>query len=147
MHYDWAHRLKEDFPALTIVVNGGITSTAQVLDQLGHVDGVMIGREAYHNPWWLSQWDAAFYRAGSIDLTRDQVEEQMVTYMERAAVEHGTPWPSIARDMLGLRRGVAGARHWRQVWSDHKLKELSPRQVMVQVQAHAPDCCAISRTS
>jgi tRNA-dihydrouridine synthase A len=93
------------------------------------------------NPWWLSQWDAAFYRAGSTDLTCDQVEEQMVTYMERAAVEHGTPWPGIARHMLGLRRGLAGARHWRQVWSDHKLKEFSPRQVMVQ--AHAPDCCAI----
>ena len=139
LRYDWAHRLKKDFPALTIVVNGGITSTAQVLDQLEHVDGVMVGREAYHNPWWLSQWDAAFYRAGSTNLTCDQVEEQMVTYMERAAVEHGTPWPGIARHMLGLRRGLGGARHWRQVWSDHKLKEFSPRQVMVQ--AHAPDCC------
>jgi len=130
LRYDWAYQLKRDFPRLTIVVNGGITGSAQVQEQLEHVDGVMIGREAYHNPWWLSQWDAAFYGAGSSELTREQVEEQMVAYMAREAAEHGTPWPTIARHILGLRHGLPGARHWRQVWSDHQLKDLPVHEVM-----------------
>ena len=90
----------------------------------------MLGREAYHNPWWLSQWDAAFYGAPDTGLTREQVEEQMVAYMEREAALHGTSWYSIARHMLGLRHGLPGARRWRQVWSDHRLKTTAPREVM-----------------
>ena len=64
------------------------------------------------------------------------VELQMVDYMARQAVEQGTPWPSIARYMLGLRHGLPGSRRWRRVWSDHKLKTLHPRDVMAL--AHAP---------
>ena len=90
----------------------------------------MIGREAYHNPWWLSEWDAAFYGADSNDLTREQVEEQMCDYMAAEAAQHGTPWSAIARHLLGLRHGLPGARKWRQVWSDHRLKALHPRDVM-----------------
>jgi tRNA-dihydrouridine synthase A len=61
LRYDWAYRLKRDFPGLVIVINGGITTTEQVQTHLTQVDGVMLGREAYHNPWWLSQWDDAFF--------------------------------------------------------------------------------------
>ena len=60
----------------------------------------------------------------------------MVDYMASQAADYGTPWPSIARHMLGLRHGLPGARRWRQVWSDHQLKSLHPRQVMAL--AHAP---------
>jgi tRNA-dihydrouridine synthase A len=63
-------------------------------------------------------------------LTRETVEQQMVDYMLRAAAEDGCPWYAIARHMLGLRHGLPGARRWRQVWSDHKLKPLDPREVM-----------------
>ncbi len=131
LRHDWVHRLKADFPSLTIVLNGGITTSAQVQEQLKQVDAVMIGREAYHNPWWLSQWDGVFYPCGDAPaLSREQVEEQMVAYMDREAAESGTPWTTIARHMLGLRHGLSGARRWRQVWSDHKLKERLPREVM-----------------
>jgi tRNA-dihydrouridine synthase A len=126
------HQLKQDFPSLTIAVNGGITTTAQVLEQLQQVDGVMVGREAYHNPWWLSEWDASFFGATPPTLTRESVEEQMVSYMEREAAELGTPWYAIARHMLGLRHGLPGSRRWRQVWSDHRLKSLPAREVMAQ---------------
>ena len=61
LRYEFVHRLKRDFRTLTIAVNGGITTGEQNSQQLGHVDGVMIGREAYHNPWWLAQWDAEFF--------------------------------------------------------------------------------------
>jgi tRNA-dihydrouridine synthase A len=130
LRYEVARRLKADFGELAIVVNGGITTSAHVQDQLQQLDGVMLGREAYHNPWWLSEWDEAFYDAAPNGITRESVEAQMVDYMERDAAAHGTPWYSIARHMLGLRHGLPGARKWRQVWSDHRLKALPARDVM-----------------
>ena len=66
--------------------------------------------------------------------TRESIEAQMVTYMEREQAAHGTPWGTIARHMLGLRHGLAGSRRWRQVWSDHRLKHLPAREVMAMAQ-------------
>jgi tRNA-dihydrouridine synthase A len=137
LRYEAVYRLKQDFPALEFVINGGITRTAQIEDHLHHVDGVMLGREAYHNPWWLSEWDQQFYAdSRQADQTREAIEQQMVTYMREQAALFGTPWQSIARHMLGLRHGLPGARRWRQVWSDHQLKTLPPEQVMAL--AHQP---------
>jgi tRNA-dihydrouridine synthase A len=68
-------------------------------------------------------------------MSRESVEEQMVQYMEREAQAHGTPWYAIARHMLGLRHGLPGARRWRQVWSDHRLKGLPAREVWTQAGA------------
>jgi tRNA-dihydrouridine synthase A len=130
LRYETAYRLKADFPHLTLVVNGGITTNAQITEHLTHLDGAMIGREAYHNPWWLAAWDAAFYGDAPSPLTREQVELKMCDYMAAQTAEHGTPWATMARHMLGLRHGLPGARHWRQVWSDHKLKGLSAHEVM-----------------
>jgi len=135
LRYDVVARLKRDFPRLTIAINGGFKDSAAVAEQLAQVDGVMVGREAYHNPWWLASWDAEFYAAAPSLLTREAVEEQMVEYMEREAREHGTHWYSVARHMLGLRHGLAGARRWRQVWSDHRLKGLPAREVMAIARA------------
>jgi tRNA-dihydrouridine synthase A len=133
-----AVRLKHDFPSLTLVINGGITHTAQVQQWLGQLDGVMVGREAYHNPWWLAQWDTAFFDqpAPANAPRREDIEEQMVAYMARQREQFGTPWPAIARHMLGLRQGLPNARHWRRVWSDHRLKHLPAQQVMAL--AHEP---------
>jgi len=130
LRYATVHRLKAEFPHLTLVINGGITTDAQIAEQLDQVDGVMLGREAYHNPWILSSWDQGFYDALPSGATRESVEEQMVGYMEREALAHGTPWSSIARHMLGLRHALPGARRWRQVWSDHRLRDVPPREVM-----------------
>ncbi len=144
LRYALVHQLKKDFPHLVVGVNGGITQTAQVHEQLQAVDSVMIGREAYHNPWWLASWDAEFWGdTWAADLTREAVEAQMVDYMEREAALHGTPWSTIARHMLGLRHGLPGSRRWRQVWSDHKLKSLPPREVMALARA-VPAVSAVS---
>ena len=129
LRYDLVHQLKREFPHLTISINGGLQTSAQVAEHLQHVDGAMLGREAYHNPWWLASWDEVFFGESASELTRELAEEQMVAYMEREAAEHGTSWYSIARHMLGLRHGLPGARKWRQVWSDHRLKELPAREV------------------
>jgi len=144
LRYEQVYRLKRDFPSLEIVINGGITTTEQVQAHLQHVDGVMIGREAYHNPWWLSQWDSAFLEphqpaevpGAAPTLTRESIEQHMVAYMAEQLATCGTPWPTIARHMLGLRHGLPGARHWRRVWSDHSLKNLLPEQVMVLAHRH-----------
>ncbi len=139
LRYELAHRLKQDFPQLTIAVNGGITTNAQIAEHLQHVDGVMVGREAYHHPWLLTTWDNAFFGQEAPAPDRNEVEEQMVRYMERAHAEDGCPWYAIARHMLGLRHGLRGARKWRQVWSDHRLKPLPPREVWALAQAHVSD--------
>lgn len=136
LRYELAHRLKRDFPQLTFGINGGFTTHEQIAEHLQHVDGVMVGREAYHNPWLLTTWDEAFFGAAPSTLTREPVEEQMVAYMERAFLEDGCPWYAIARHMLGLRHGQRGARKWRQIWSDHRLKPLPPREVWAMAQAH-----------
>lgn len=136
LRYSVVHQLKRDFPDLTIVVNGGITNSQGIAEQLPYVDGVMLGREAYHNPWWLSDWDARFWERTGVERNRDQVEEEMVSYMEHEQSQNATPWYAVARHMLGLRHGQHGARKWRQVWSDHKLKALPVREVMVQARSH-----------
>lgn len=130
LRYGTVHQLKQEFPHLTIVINGGLTDSGALREQLAHVDGAMLGREAYHNPWWLTEWDAAFFDEPPVAVTREQVEESMVVYMERQAQKHGVGWYGIARHMLGLRHGLPGARKWRQVWSDHRLKGEPPRAVM-----------------
>jgi tRNA-dihydrouridine synthase A len=136
LRYELAYQLKKDFPQLTIAINGGITRNEQIAEHLTEVDGVMIGREAYYNPWLLTTWDETFFQqpAQSVQskpvLSREDVEEAMVTYMERAFKEDGCPWYAIARHMLGLYHGQRGGRLWRQVWSNHKLKSQPPRDVM-----------------
>ena len=128
LRYALVHQLKRDFPHLVIAINGGIKNDAEVSAHLQQLDGVMIGREAYHNPWWLASWDRSFFGAAMREISRDSIEAEMVDYMSRAALQ-GTPWPSIARHMLGLRHGQPGARVWRQVWSDHRLKALPAHEV------------------
>jgi tRNA-dihydrouridine synthase A len=124
---EWVVQLKFDFPSLMFDINGGISTMAQVQHYLAELDGVMVGRAAYHDPWFMTQWDTALgYDQMGCD--RDAIEENMVAYMT-SQVRQGVPWHAIARHMLGLRLGQPGARKWRQVWCDHRLKNLSPTQV------------------
>jgi tRNA-dihydrouridine synthase A len=130
LRYELVHRLKREFPQLVIAINGGISLDEIVQEQLRELDGAMIGRAAYHHPWWLAGWDALYYGESAGTLRREDVEEQMVRYMEREQAQRGTPWHSIARHMMGLYHGLPGARRWRQVWSDHQLKGEPPHAVM-----------------
>ncbi len=129
LRYEFVSRLQADFPVLRFALNGGVTTNAQIESLLdAGMQGVMVGREAYHHPWLLAEWDARFLGAEAVERTREQVEAAMVDYMEREAAE-GEPWSRIARHMLGLWNGQPGARRWRQVWSDHRLKSLPPGAV------------------
>ena len=137
LRYDLVHRLKSDFPALTMVVNGGIGTVAQLDAQLQKVDGVMVGRAAYHDPWVMADWDARYLGAGTRACDRGAVERACVAYMQRQGAQ-GVPWPHIARHMLGLWHGQPGARHWRRVWSDSRLRGFDPAEVHRRAHARAP---------
>ena len=129
LRYEMVYALKRDFPALTIVLNGGVTTDAQIGEHLQRVDGVMVGREAYHHPWLMAGWDARWLGSEPEEpLEREAVELAMVDYMARQSAQ-GEPWSHVSRHMLGLRNGLAGARRWRQVWSDHRFKSEPPGDV------------------
>jgi tRNA-dihydrouridine synthase A len=129
LRHEVVAQLKRDFPRLAFVVNGGITSDAQIDAQLQTVDGVMLGRHAYHEPWSMATWDTRWWdETAPAATSREAVEDALVAYMTRAAAR-GVPWSGIARHMMGLYNGQPGARRWRQVWSDHRLKHLAPHDV------------------
>lgn len=126
LHYDRVQRLKQEFPSLRIVVNGGITGLAQAQRHLSLVDGVMIGREAYHNPYMLAQADRVIFGDTRTVATRREIVEAFVAY---AAQERGrgTPLARIVRHLTGLYQGVPGARRWRRALAaiacDHRATE------------------------
>ncbi len=139
LRHAFVHQLKRDFPALTLVLNGGVRTNAEIAEHLLHVDGVMLGREAYHNPWWMADWDARFFGAEPQPMTtRMSVEAAMVAYMA-SVTARGEPWSHASRHMLGLRHGQPGARHWRQVWSDHHLKSAAPERISQMAHAWVPN--------
>ncbi|QSI76907.1 tRNA dihydrouridine(20/20a) synthase DusA [Niveibacterium microcysteis] len=116
LRYEFAHRLKQEFPEFEILVNGGLASTEQIEVQLKHVDGVMIGREAYQNPWALTEWERALF-APEWAPSREHVIAALVSYCEREKAQ-GTTVRAIVRHVLGLANGLPGARGFRRLLSD-----------------------------
>jgi tRNA-dihydrouridine synthase A len=121
LHYDWVYRLKAERPGLTVIINGGITSLAQCLEMLDHVDGVMLGRAAYHNPWMLAEVDARLFGDPTPIPSRARVVERLLPYV-RSELEGGTALHHITRHILGLYQGVPGARRFRRHLSEHAVR-------------------------
>ncbi len=117
LRYDYAQRLKRDFPALTIVLNGGLRTMEQACDALRTLDGVMVGREAYQNPWWLTQVDRTLYGDDTDAPAREEIVERLVAYA-RTQCALGVPLRHVTRHVLGLYNGLPGARRWRRMLSD-----------------------------
>jgi len=113
LRYDLVRRLKRDFPHLQIVINGGITDLDQAEGLLRDLDGVMIGREAYHNPWLLAEADARIFGAAARRRSRAEVVEALLPFVARQQAE-GVPFGRLSRHVLGLYQGVPGARAWRR---------------------------------
>ncbi|WP_179404216.1 tRNA dihydrouridine(20/20a) synthase DusA [Burkholderia guangdongensis] len=135
LKYDYAYRLKRDFPSLEIVINGGITTLDEVEQHLAHVDGVMLGREAYHNPYLLAGVDARFYGASEPAPTREDAEAALIAYCA-AELKRGTYLGAIVRHALGLYRGVPGARGWRRILSDSKQLARGDLAIFDEARAH-----------
>jgi len=113
LKYEYVHQLKKERPDLSIVINGGIRSLDEVADQLQYTDGVMLGREAYHNPYLMAQVDQRFYGDAETIKTRHEVLEQLVEYINME-ISCGTRLHSITRHIHGLFLGLPGARAWRR---------------------------------
>lgn len=122
LHYDWVYRLKRLRPDLTVVINGGITSIDQCRDHLAAVDGVMIGREAYHNPYMLAEVDRSLFGETSAAPTREDVVAALLPYVRRE-LEAGTQLHHITRHILGLFHGMPGARRFRRHLSENAYKQ------------------------
>ena len=125
LKYDFAYQLKRDFPELEIIINGGIKTVQEIQQHLLYVDGVMLGREAYHNPYLMATFDATFYDDHAPVKTREQVLQFMMPYIAAQIEQYGDGGKglklnSISRHMLGLTMGMIGARAFRQTLSDTK---------------------------
>ena len=125
LDYTRVYRLKASFPELQIMINGGIEGLHDGLEHLRHTDGIMLGRQAYHNPWLMSEVDEKVFGHPPSTLTRREVVEAMIPYMRRE-VEKGVRLHAIAKHMIGLYQGLPGARNWRRTLSDGTVRNNNP---------------------
>jgi len=131
LRYDLVYRLKADFPQLEICINGGIRTLEQVRRHLEQVDGAMIGREAYHNPWLFSQADSEIFGDPRPPLSRHQVLEAFVPFVERE-LSRGSSLQHISRHILGLFQGQPGARAWRRYLSENAHRRGAGPEVILE---------------
>lgn len=137
LNYERVYRLKQAHPELDIVLNGGITNLEQVDTALRHVDGVMIGRQAYHHPYFLAELEHHFNSTRSLP-DRRQVIEQMIPYVE-AELDNGERLGRITRHIVGLFSGQPGARAWRRYISEHAYRDGAGVEVILAALDAIPD--------
>ena len=138
LRYDVVYRLKADFPSLVFVLNGGLSTLEAAEAELGQVDGVMLGRAAYHDPWLLADVDRRVFGDDGLALTREEIVDRMSAYL-RHEVARGTAPRHIVRHMLGLYQGLRGARRWRRQLSDAAVLERDGAEVLTRAaQVTAP---------
>ena len=121
LKYDMVYKIKELFPQCRISLNGGVKTLQEASQHLKHVDGVMMGREAYHNPYLLSDVDRLFYNDEHTIMTRHQVVESMFPYIEKQ-MKQGVRLQSIVRHILGIFQGVKGTKAWKRFLSENAHK-------------------------
>ena len=139
LKYEFAYQLKRDFPRLEIIVNGGIKTQSEIDLHLQHVDGVMLGREAYHNPYLMADFDARYYQDATPVKSREEILEAMLPYIHAQLARNPNQQKqsggdirlnSITRHMLGLVAGMPGARSFRNTLSDSKKLALGDAAIL-----------------
>lgn len=135
LNYERVFRLKQAFPELEIVINGGIRTLNDVDRCLRHVDGVMIGREAYHNPWFLAELEAHLNPAFELR-GRREIVMQMLPYLRRE-LDNGVRLNSMTRHLLGLFAGQPGARAWRRHLSENAHRNNDPGVLLAALDSMA----------
>jgi len=138
LKYEWVHQLKRDFPHLTIVINGGITSLEECQTHLAHVDGVMLGREPYQNPWLISDVDRVLFDGDGSRHTRLSIAEALIPYLQQVLSEGGK-LNHVLRHVLGLYQRQPGGKQFRRILSEGMHSEGAGielfEQAVVQTQA------------
>ena len=136
LNYEWVYRLKRDFPELTIVINGGIETLDACEQHLKHVDGVMLGRAPYQNPWLLSEVDQRLFGAAtSVSHTREDAVETMLPYIE-AQLSKGARLHHVTRHMLGLYQGQYGGRQYRRHLSERAHRAEAAADTLLEAMAY-----------
>ncbi|GGE71421.1 tRNA dihydrouridine(20/20a) synthase DusA [Shewanella carassii] len=131
LDYPRVYQLKQDFPGLQISINGGIKSFEEMHAHLAQLDGVMVGREAYQNPYLLAEVDQKIFGLDSQVMSRDQVVDAMLPYVE-AHLQSGGRLNHISRHMTGLYQGIPGSRSWRRHLSENAHKPGAGIEVLLQ---------------
>jgi tRNA-dihydrouridine synthase A len=138
LRYEDVYRLKSELPELTIEINGGVKSLEEVSEHLNAVDGVMIGRTAYDNPYLFAGVDSRFYGDDCAGPSRREVVERMIPYLERCMAQ-GTPPKRIMRHMLGLFAHQPAARLWRRSISENAWKPDAGPDILFKAMENMPN--------
>ena len=136
LKYDYVYRLKQEFADLEIIINGGIKTNEEIAEHLNHVDGVMIGRECYHNPMIMREWDQLFYGDSQAPIEYEMLVARLQDYAAaQLAAGRGTILRHMARHYLGLMHGLKGARQWRRMLSDAELLKSNRPELIAEAWA------------
>ena len=138
LRYDVVYRLKKDFPQLPLAINGGVVDLDQALTHLQQVDGVMLGRAAYQNPYLLADVDRRLFGNDRLAPSRHQVIERLLPYIDRW-LSAGGRLTDISRHLLGLFQGRPGAKAWRRQISEHAYRRGAGAEVIRRALRHVPD--------
>ncbi|MFT5063848.1 MAG: tRNA-dihydrouridine synthase A [Gammaproteobacteria bacterium] len=136
LKYEYVYRLKQEFPQLEILINGGIKTHEECAEHLKHVDGVMLGREAYHSPWVLAEVDSRYYGGTDRFTERREAIEAMLPYVEQQ-IESGERLFHMTRHMMGLFTGLRGTKPWKRYLADHAWKPEATAQTLADSLEHA----------
>ncbi|MFK7815617.1 MAG: tRNA dihydrouridine(20/20a) synthase DusA [Gammaproteobacteria bacterium] len=118
LHYEYVYRLKQDYPELIFVLNGGLKDKSEITNHLQELDGVMVGREVYDNPFFLSDIDELIYADTASSLSRFDVLDKYLLYVQ-SQLDKGIPLKIMAQHVFGLFNGMPGARAWRRHLSEN----------------------------
>lgn len=135
LRYEMVQRLKQDFPELEIVINGGITSLEVAAEQLRQLDGVMLGRAAYQDPWVLAEVDSRIFGEEDPVGSRAEAVQALLPWLKDAH-ERGVPVKAITRHVLGLFNGLPGARTWRRHLSENAIRQDAGPKIVEEALAY-----------
>ena len=131
LNYELVYQMKREFPELEIIINGGIKTLDETQQHLEQVDGVMMGREVYHNPFIMSGVDQRFYQSQDNQKTAEEILEAFMDYMQ-GQLAQGVYLKHMSRHLLGLFSGQPGAKAWRRHISENAYKEGANVEVIRQ---------------
>ena len=129
LDYPLVYRLKQKFPDISIIINGGIETLDQTQTHLAQVDGVMVGRAAYKTPYFMADIDRLIFGAGEAPLSRDEIVERLIPYAEKLVAQN-TPLHALTRHLMGLYQGCPGGRLWRRYLSENAVGANVPATVL-----------------
>lgn len=134
LKYDWVYRLKQDFPDTEVIINGGVKSLESSQQHLQRVDGVMLGREAYQNPYLLHNVDQLIFEQHASGLkSRQALLHEIYPYIEHHLAQ-GMPLTRMVRHVIGLYHGEPNARHWRRYLSENAYRKSAGMQTLYEAE-------------